>query len=156
MRNEIKALVKAGSVTAAALGQSLGMAGLNIGKVVADINAATKEHAGMKVPITISYDLKTKDYDIIVDLPPTSQLLLKEAGLAKAAGDREASAGDITFDKVLVVTKIKLESLGGDLKKAVIQVLGTCVSMGLTVEGKDPKVVQQEVRDGVHDAKFKE
>jgi len=153
---EIKALVKAGSVTAAALGQSLGMAGLNIGKVVADINSATKEHAGMKVPITISYDLKTKDYEITVDLPPTSQLLLKEAGLQKAAGDREAVAGDLSFDKVVVVAKVKREVLGLDLSKAVLQVLGTCISMGLTVEGKDPKVVQQEVLDGQHDSLLKE
>ncbi|HLE05726.1 MAG TPA: 50S ribosomal protein L11, partial [Candidatus Nanoarchaeia archaeon] len=78
MRLEIKALVKGGAVTPAALGQSLGMAGLNIGKVVADINAKTKANAGMKVPIVISYDPATKEYEIITKMPSTAQLVLKE------------------------------------------------------------------------------
>ncbi len=152
MRAEIKALVTAGKVTPAALGQSLGMAGLNIGKVVADINNATKQYAGMKVPIIISYDLKSKDYDIIVKLPPTSQLLLKEAGVEKGAGNREAPAGDLPFSKVVSVAKQKAEVLGPDLRGAVLQVLGVCVSAGLTVDGKDPKVVQQEVKEGNYDS----
>jgi large subunit ribosomal protein L11 len=154
MKNEIKALVKAGSVTASALGQSLGMAGLNIGKVVADVNNATKKYEGMKVPVTISYDLKTKDYEVIVGLPPTSQLILKEAGLEKAAADREALAGDITFEKLVGIVKTKKDSFGSDLKKGLLQVLGTCLSMGLTVDGKNPKIVQQEVKQGQHDSKL--
>jgi len=156
MRAEIKALVKGGSVTPAALGQSLGMAGLNIGKVVADINNATKSSAGLKVPITISYDLKTKAYEIIVDLPPTSQLLLKAAGVEKAfKPEDEAPPADLSLDKVIEVVKTKEASLGSDKKKALIQVLGTCVSMGFTVEGKSAKEFLQEVREGKHDAKLK-
>jgi large subunit ribosomal protein L11 len=154
MRNEIKALVQAGKVTASALGQSLGMAGLNIGKVVADVNNATKKYEGMKVPIKISYDLKTKDYDVTVGLPPTSQLILKEAGLEKAAGNREAVAGDITIDKLLSIVKKKKEALGTDLKKGLLQAIGTCLSMGLTVDGKDPRVVQEEVKQGKYDSKL--
>jgi large subunit ribosomal protein L11 len=148
MRAEIKALVAAAKVTPGALGQSLGMAGLNIGKVVADINTATKSYAGMKVPIVISYDVNTKDYEIIVRLPPTSQLLLKEAGITKGAGNREAMAGDLTLAKVISVAKKKTESLGADLKKAVLQVLGSCYSMGLTVDGRSAKEVQADVNAG--------
>ena len=154
MMAEIKALVQGGKVTPAALGQSLGMAGLNIGKVVADINKATKEFSGMKVPIIISYDLKTKVYEIIVKTPHVSQLILKQAGLSKAAGDREAVAGNIPMDKLVLIVKQKKEVLGVDLKKALLQVLGTCVSMGLTVDEKDPKVVQQEVAEGSYDSQL--
>jgi len=131
------------------------MAGLNIGKVVADINNATKSSAGLKVPITISYDLKTKKYEIIVDLPPTSQLLLKAAGVEKAfKPEDEAPPADLSIDKVLDVVKTKGASLGSDKKKALIQVLGTCVSMGFTVEGKSAKEFLQEVREGKHDSKL--
>ncbi len=140
---EINVLVKAGKATPAAFGQALGMAGLNIGKVVADINAATKKYEGMKVPVTISYDLKTKEYEIIVKLPPTSQLILKKAGLTKGG------EGDISLEKVKEVAKEKEEALGKDLKKAVLQVLGTCLSLGLTVDGKDPRQVQKEIKEGV-------
>ena len=144
MKGEVKALVQAGKVTPAALGQSLGMAGLNIGKVVADINNVTKKYEGMKVPVVISYDLKTKEYKIEVRLPPTSQLILKEAGIQKGAGN-------ISFDQVVKVAKTKEESLGKDLKKAVLQVLGTCVSMGVTVDGKDAKEIQVLVKEGKFD-----
>ncbi|MFA5406525.1 MAG: 50S ribosomal protein L11 [Candidatus Nanoarchaeia archaeon] len=155
MKAEIKALVSAAKVTPGALGQSLGMAGLNIGKVVADINNVTKSYAGMKVPIVISYDIATKSYEIIVKLPSTSQLLMKEAGITKAAGTKEAPAGNISFDKVVAVAKKKSESLGADLKKAVLQVLGSCFSMGLNVDDADPKILQAEVKAGKHDDKLK-
>lgn len=144
MKGEVKALVQAGKVTPAALGQSLGMAGLNIGKVVADINNVTKKYEGMKVPVVISYDLKTKEYEIEVRLPPTSQLILKEAGIQKGAGN-------ISFEQAVKVAKTKEESLGKDLKKAVLQVLGTCVSMGVTVDGKNAKEIQVLVKEGKFD-----
>jgi len=144
MKGEVKALVQAGKVTPAALGQSLGMAGLNIGKVVADINNVTKKYEGMKVPVVISYDLKTKEYKIEVRLPPTSQLILKEAGIQKGAGN-------ISFEQAVKVAKTKEESLGKDLKKAVLQVLGTCVSMGVTVDGKNAKEIQGLVKEGKFD-----
>ena len=144
MKGEVKALVQAGKVTPAALGQSLGMAGLNIGKVVADINNVTKKYEGMKVPVVISYDLKTKEYEIEVRLPPTSQLILKEAGIQKGAGN-------ISFEQAVKVAKTKEESLGKDLKKAVLQVLGTCVSMGVTVDGKNAKEIQGLVKEGKFD-----
>ncbi|MBD3311840.1 50S ribosomal protein L11 [archaeon] len=154
MRAEIRVLVPAGKVTPANLGQAVGMAGLNIGKVVADINNATKKYEGMKMPVTISYDVKTKKYEIIVSLPPTSQLLLKAAGVSKAvAPDDEAPAADLTLEQVVGVVKEKSEVFK-NLKKGVLQVLGTCVSMGFTVDGKDPREVQEEVRSGEHDSKL--
>jgi large subunit ribosomal protein L11 len=30
----------------------------------------------------------------------------------------------------------------------VLEVLGTCVSMGVTVEGKDPREIQKLIKDG--------
>lgn len=154
MRAEIKLLVPAGKVTPANLGQAVGMAGLNIGKIVADINNATKKHEGMKMPVTISYDVKTKDYEIIVSLPPTSQLLLKAAGVDKAvAPEDESPPADLTLEQVVGVAKEK-EEVFRDLKKGVLQVLGTCVSMGFTVNGKDPREVQEEIRQGKHDSEL--
>jgi large subunit ribosomal protein L11 len=44
--------------------------------------------------------------------------------------------------------------LSNDYKNATKEVIGTCVSMGLTVEGKDPREVQQEIDQGAYDDKF--
>jgi large subunit ribosomal protein L11 len=45
--------------------------------------------------------------------------------------------------------------LGSSLKEKVKSILGTCVSMGVTVEGKDPRTIQQEIDSGTHDSLFK-
>jgi large subunit ribosomal protein L11 len=46
--------------------------------------------------------------------------------------------------------------LSKTLKSAVKEILGTCVSMGVTVEGKDPKEVIREIDEGKHDQIFAE
>lgn len=151
----IKVLVEGGKANPSAMGQSLGVAGLNIGKVVADINNATKDYAGMKVPVKIIYDSQ-RNYRLEVGVPPTSQLLKKEAGIEKGAGDREAAIGDLTIEQAVKVARQKQsQMMGTDLKKNVKEVLGVCVSMGLTVEGRNPKIVQKEIDEGKHDDRIK-
>ncbi|HDI73937.1 MAG TPA: 50S ribosomal protein L11, partial [Candidatus Korarchaeota archaeon] len=50
------------------------------------------------------------------------------------------------------IAKTKLENANTrDLKKVVKQILGTAVSMGVTVEGKDPREVQKEIDSGTWD-----
>jgi len=46
------------------------------------------------------------------------------------------------------------ELLAKSLKKAAKEVLGSCVSMGVTVEGKDPREVQREIDEGKYDELF--
>jgi large subunit ribosomal protein L11 len=41
--------------------------------------------------------------------------------------------------------------LSADYKNAAKGIVGTCVSMGITVEGKDPREVQKEISEGVYD-----
>jgi large subunit ribosomal protein L11 len=57
------------------------------------------------------------------------------------------------MEQITKIAKMKrVELLAPTLKRAVKEVLGTCVSMGVTVEGKDPKDVQKEVDDGKYDS----
>jgi large subunit ribosomal protein L11 len=46
------------------------------------------------------------------------------------------------------------ELLAKDLKTAAKEILGACVSMGVTAEGKDPREVQREIEQGKHDEIF--
>lgn len=39
-------------------------------------------------------------------------------------------------------------SMAKDLTGTVKEILGTCVSVGCTVDGKNPKDLQQEIADG--------
>jgi large subunit ribosomal protein L11 len=57
------------------------------------------------------------------------------------------------MEQVVKIAKMKsADVLGRDLKAKVKEVLGTGVSMGVTVEGKDPREIQNEIVEGKHDA----
>jgi large subunit ribosomal protein L11 len=63
--------------------------------------------------------------------------------------------GNLSMDQVVRIAKIKrAELLAGDLKSAAKEILGTCVSMGVTVEGKDPREVQKEIDAGSYENLF--
>ncbi|NPA86452.1 MAG: 50S ribosomal protein L11 [Candidatus Diapherotrites archaeon] len=148
---EIRLLIEGGKATPGPpIGPTLSPLGLPVGKVVADINKATAKYAGMKVPVILRVNPATKEYEIEVGTPPTSALIKKELGIEKGAhSPGEEWVGDISLDKVVEIAKIKLPEMNtDDLTAAVLQVLGTCLSMGVKVEGKDPREVQQAIKAG--------
>ncbi len=150
----VKVMIEGGKATPGPpLGPALGGLGLNMGLVVKEINDKTKEYAGMKVPVEIEIDLETKEFEVRVGTPPTSMLILRELGAEKGSSDPGSKKiGDLKMEQVVEIAKTKLENANTrDLKKVVKQVLGTALSMGVTVEGKDPREVQREIDSGVWD-----
>ena len=60
-KDTVEVLIQGGKATAAPpLGPALGPKGVNIGKVVADINEKTKDYAGMQVPVKVIIDTDDK------------------------------------------------------------------------------------------------
>jgi len=157
MKQVVEVLVEGGKASAGPpLGPALGPLGVNIGKVVAEINNKTKEFAGMKVPVKVIVDPGTKSFEIEVGIPPTSALIMKEAGIEKGSGDAKQNiVGNLTIDQVVKIAKMKQPAmLASSLKAAVKEVIGTCVSMGVTVEGKPAKEVIREIEQGAYEDKF--
>jgi large subunit ribosomal protein L11 len=152
----IDAIVEGGKATPGPpLAPALAPMGVNIGQVVAKINELTKDFAGMKVPVKVHVDPKTKAFTIEVGSPPTAEIIKKEAGIEKGAGNREAAAGDLGIEKAVAIAKAKRNSLGKDLKETLKEVLGSCVSMGVTVNGRNAKEAIKEVNEGKHDSLLK-
>ncbi|KYH41163.1 MAG: 50S ribosomal protein L11P [Candidatus Bathyarchaeota archaeon B63] len=150
----IEALISGGQATAGPpLGPALGPLGVNVLSVVNKINELTSSYAGMRVPVKIIVDVETKEFEVEVGMPTTSALIVKEAGIQKGSGAPGAeAAGNLTFDQVLKIAKIKMPSLlAGDLKAAVKEIVGTCLSMGVTVDQKNPKTVLEEIEEGKYD-----
>ena len=152
MAQSVSTMVEGGKATTGPpIGPALGPLGLNLGQVIKDINEKTKAFQGMQVPVTVIVtDAQAKKYEIKVGIPPTSALLKKEIGIEKGAGKRkEAVAGNATLENVKNVAKMKMGSmLSNDLKSAVLEVIGSCVSLGVTVDGKDPREVQKLIKEG--------
>jgi large subunit ribosomal protein L11 len=163
----IKALVEGGKATPAPpLGPSLAPTKVNIGQVIAKINEKTKDFAGMQVPVTIKIDPSTKEFEISVGSPSVAALIKKELNvqiLAKAPfkvfekdGVKEEFKESLKFEQVVKIAKMKQDDLKTeDLKKAVKQVVSSCVSSGVYVEGKTPKAILKEINEGKWNEKIK-
>lgn len=134
------------------LGPALGPLGINVKAVVDDINKKTAEFNGMSVPVTVMVDDK-KNVTLTVGIPPTTALVMKEAGVEKGSGTPNTQAvGNLPLEAVIRIAKMKMESmLSYDLKTAVKEVMGTCVSVGVTVEGKTAKQAIAAVNAGEWD-----
>jgi large subunit ribosomal protein L11 len=153
MEKTIDVIVDGGKASAGPpLGPALGPMGVNAGQVVAKINEETKNFSGMKVPVKVIVDTTTKEFRIEVGAPPTAELIKKEAGIEKGAGNREAPAGDVKLEALVNIAKSKSNSLGKTLKDTLKEVVGSCVSLGVNIDGKDPKTVLAEIDSGSHDS----
>lgn len=157
MVESIEVLVEGGKANAGPpLGPALGPLGVNVMQVVNAINEKTKHFDGMKVPVKVIVDPKTKSFEIEVGTPPVTALVLKELGIEKGSSNpKEKKVGNLTIDQVIKIAKMKHRNLlGKDLKSKVKEIIGSCVSIGVTVEGKSPKEVQKEIDEGKYDSKF--
>ena len=147
----VELLVSGGQATAGPpLGPALGPLGLNILLVVNRINELTHDYAGMKVPVKVAVDVENKEFEVSVGTPTAAALVVSELKVEKGSGTpNSVKVGDLSMDQVVRIARIKrAELLAGDLKSAAKEILGTCVSMGVTVEGMDPREVQKEIDAG--------
>jgi len=150
-KQTISSLVTGGEASAGPpLGPALGPMGVNILQIISAINEQTKEFQGMKIPVTVSVDADTKKWEIEVGIPSASALLLKEAGIQKGSGTSGTEwVGDVSADMIAKIAKVKLEtSYANSLKSVAKQIVGTCVSLGIKVEGKTPKEFTAEINEG--------
>jgi len=153
----VELLVSGGQATAGPpLGPALGPLGVNVLAIVNKINELTKDYSGMKVPVKVVVDPETKEFDVSVGTPTTSALIVSELKIEKGSGTPSTQkVGNLTIEQVLRVAKIKRhELLAKNLKAAIKEVLGSCVTMGITVDGKDPRGVQSEIDEGKYDEMF--
>ena len=154
---KISSLVTGGGASAGPpLGPALGPLGVNIMEVINAINDKTKDFEGMKVPVTVSVDPDSKEWGIEVGIPSAAALILKEAGIQKGSGTSGTDwVGDVTMDAITKIANTKLEkSYASSLKSVAKTIIGTCLALGIKVEGKTPKEITAEINEGKWDEKF--
>ncbi len=150
----VELLVNGGQANAGPpLGPSLGPLGVNVMAIVNKINELTKDYSGMKVPVKVIVDPDTKTFEVTVGTPTASALIVSELKLEKGSGTPStAKVGNLTLEQVIRIARMKRpELLSKTLKSATKEILGVCVSMGVTAEGKDPREVQKEIDKGKYD-----
>ena len=156
-KKSVELLVNGGQANAGPpLGPALGPLGVNVMAIVVKINELTKDYAGMKVPVKITVDTEDKTFEVNVGTPTASALIVAELKVEKGSGTpNTVKIGNLSMEQMVRIAKIKgPQLLSPTLKKATKEMLGTCVSLGVTVEGKDPREVQKEIDAGTYEALF--
>lgn len=135
------------------IGPAVGPTGINIKDVVDTVNEKTMLFKGLTVPVRIVCDPETKQFEIFIETPSTASLLLKEIGLQKGSPScSDNKIGDMKLDQIMNVVEAKKEIfLNRTYKGAIKSVLGTALSIGVTVEGEDPRKIQKRIENGDYD-----
>jgi len=150
----VSALVVGGEANAGPpLGPALGPLGVNVMMIVKQINDMTKDYTGMRVPVKVNVETETKKFTVEVGIPSASALIVKESGAPKGSGTpKTVVAGNITVDQLVKIAKVKVsQSYATTVKSSAKEVAGSCVSMGVTIEGKPAKEFLEEVKQNKWD-----
>jgi large subunit ribosomal protein L11 len=156
---KVKILAEGGNMKPGpALSQKLGPVGVNINQVIQKVNEATKNFSGMKVPVELDIDVNTKDIDIKVFSPPVAELLKKELKIEKGSGEqKKINMGNASIEQIISIAKTKFPNLlCRDLKSAVKTVAGSCLSLGILIENKNPVEIEEEIEKGIYDKEIQE
>lgn len=155
---KVKLIVDGGEMKPGpAVAQQLGPLGINLGKLISDVNEATKGFKGIKVPAEVDVNSKTKTYEIKVFSPSVAELIKKELTLEKGSGKaKEEKVGNIALERIISIAKTKMpDLLARDLKSAVRMIVGSCVSLGILVDSKEAKDVEKDILEGKYDNEIK-
>ena len=156
MANTIEVLVPGGQVDPGPpLGPELGPTPVDVQAVVQQINDQTEAFDGTEVPVTVTYE-EDGSFEIEVGVPPTAELFKDEAGFETGSGEpQENFVADLSVDQVRQIAEQKqTDLLSYDLKNATKEVVGTCVTLGVTIEGNDPREFKDRIDDGEYDDIF--
>jgi len=153
MAGTIDVLVPGGQATPGPpLGPELGPTPVDVQAVVQEINDRTSAFDGTEVPVTVTYD-DDGSFEIEVGVPPTAALIKDVAGFETGSGRPQADfVADLSIEEVAQIAEQKLpDLLAYDLKGAAKEVAGTCVTLGVTIEGDDAREFKAKVDAGEYD-----
>merc|ERR1712080_401589 len=110
-----------------------------------------KEWKGIRVPIVLS--CQNREAKVVIK-PTSSSLIIKDMGNYQRDRKKQKlqnRSGNITFQQVKNIAKAQEaegKSESKDFMGTVTQVLGSCLSVGCTVDGKSAKEVTKLVKSG--------
>jgi large subunit ribosomal protein L11 len=131
----VKLQIPAGQANPAPpVGPALGQQGVNIMGFCKEFNAATKNQAGMIIPVVITV-FQDKSFTFITKSPPAAVLLKKAAGIATASGEPNRNkVGKVNRKQIMEIVKLKAKDLNAASDEAAFRMIaGTARSMGIDV-----------------------
>jgi large subunit ribosomal protein L11 len=139
------------------LGPELGPTPVDVQAVVQTINEETEAFDGMEVPVTIEYE-DDGSFTIEVGVPPTAELIKDEAGFDTGSGEPQTEfVADLSIEQLKKIAEQKSSDLlSYDIRNAAKEVAGTCVTLGVTVDGEDARTFKDRLEAGDYDDQFED
>jgi len=138
---------EAGAVSS--LAPKVGPLGLSPKKLSDDIAKATQDWKGLRVTCKLIVQNRQAKVEVV---PSAAALVIK--ALKEPARDRKKTKnikhdGNLSLDEIVAIAKVmRPRSIARTFRGTVKEILGTCVSVGCTVNGESPKEIQKKVEEG--------
>ena len=140
---QLKLQIKGGAANPSPpVGPALGSKGINIMEFCKQFNARTQDKAGKVLPVVITYYVD-KSFDFIVKTPPVAIQLLEVSKLKGGSAEpNRKKIAEITWEQVKTIAEEKMTDLNCfTIESAMKMVAGTARSMGITVKGEFPEMI---------------
>ncbi|EFA76249.1 S60 ribosomal protein L12 [Heterostelium album PN500] len=131
------------------LAPKMGPLGVSPKKVGDDIAKGTQAWKGLKVQVKLTIQNRVATVEV---LPSASALIIK--ALKEPPRDRKKEKnikhhGSVPFEEIIKIAKtMRFKSMAIDFQSTVLEILGTANSIGCKVNGKSPRDIQQQIKDG--------
>lgn len=145
----VKLRVVGGEPAGSSLAQKVGPLGLPAKKVSEDIAKATAEYKGLRVAVKLTIQNRQATIEVV---PASSTMIIK--GLKEPSRDRKKEKnikhhGNLSLDQIITIARIsRPRSLAKTLSGTVREILGTCSSMGCSVDGISPRSMIEKILEG--------
>jgi len=132
-----------------ALAPKIGPLGLSPKKVGDDIAKATQEWKGLRITVQLTVQNRQAKVDIV---PSASSLVIR--ALKEPHRDRKKvknikHSGNLSLDEIIAIARtMRPRSMARTLVGTIKEVLGTCQSVGCTVEGSHPHDIIDKINSG--------
>jgi large subunit ribosomal protein L11 len=136
VKAKVKIQIQAGKANPAPpVGTALGPHGINLMQFCKEYNARTSNQVGQVIPAEVTV-FQDGSFSFILKTPPTSDLLLKAAGIKSGSSvPNRDKVGSVTSAQVREIAETKMKDLNAnDIEAAMKIVSGTARSMGLVVQ----------------------
>ena len=136
----------------AVLSAKLAPFGCNPKKAGETISKGTQEYTNIRIYVKLS--IQSREIKNVEIMPTCSAYIIKALKEPKRQRKKEKGAvfkhvGNLSFDQIKKIAEnMRPKSLAREMKGTVNEVLGSCVAVGITVDGKSPKDVQKEIDEG--------
>jgi large subunit ribosomal protein L12e len=131
------------------LAPKLGPLGLNPKKVGEDIAKNTQQWKGLKITVKLTIQNRQAAIEVVPSASSMVIKALKEPPRDKKKVKNIKHNGNITMNDVYEIARtMRPKSMARDFSGTVREILGTCRSVGCTVDGKTPADLTTQIQSG--------